>query len=141
MHNVINDQPGHQPIPEHMQEPMATVDCSELTINITLGALVGLTCSVVWAGNVMSHVATGMCAGACATGVPRTARIFSQRIIDVEPRPERELRPEEEPIPEGELIAEEEPRPVDEPELIGAAFGPNALDVPHDDLRRRGIQP
>ena len=137
MNNVIDNQPVPQQVVEQMEEDVANVDCSELTINITIGALVGLTCSAVWGGNVMSHVATGMCAGACATrdrdGEPRIVGIFGQRFINGRPRPEGELRPEE-PRPE-------EPRPEVEPELIGAAFDPNALDVPHDDLRRRGIQP
>ena len=130
MNNVINNQPVPQQVVEQMEEEMANVDCRELTINITIGALVGLTCSAVWGGNVMSHVATGMCAGACATrdGEPRIVGIFGQRFINGRPRPEGELRPEE-------------PRPEVEPELIGAAFDPDALDAPHDDLRRRGIQP
>ena len=140
MNNVINNQPVPQQVVEQMEEDMANVDCSELTINITIGALVGLTCSAVWGGNVMSHVATGMCAGACATrnGEPRIVGLFGQRFINGRPRPEREPRPEE---PRPEEARHEEPRPEVEPELIGAAFDPDALDVPHDDLRRRGIQP
>ena len=138
MNNVINNQPVPQQVAEQIEEDMANVDCSELTINITIGALVGLTCSIIWGGNVMSHVATGMCAGACATGDggPRSIRIFGQRFINGGPRPEGEPRPEVEPEPRLEV----EPRPEVEPELIGAAFGPDALDVPND-LRRRGIQP
>lgn len=131
MLNVINDQPGpHVP---QMQENAAALDYNELAeecaINMAFGALVGLSCSAVWGGNVMSHVATGMCAAACATWDPRTTSRLNQRIVTVEPRPE------------GEPRIEAEPRPEEEPELIGAAFGPNAVDVPHDDLRRRGIQP
>lgn len=146
MNNVINNQPVPQQVVEQMEEDMANVDCSELAINITIGALVGLTCSIVWGGNVVSHVATGMCAGACATGdgEPRIVRIFGHRFINGRPRPEGELRPEVEPRPEEPRPEEprpEEPGPEVEPELIGAAFGPDALDVPHDDLRRRGIQP